>query len=92
MKSVELKRGFFVALLLTAAAAQAQDYPAADFQPKVVYRDPALAEAAPTASSAPTSAAAVPCVNQQAQTQSEADPKYPASSFQPKVVFSGTGS
>lgn len=78
MKKIQLTLGVFVALLLAASMANAQDYPASNFQPKVIYSS----EAAVAGSSSATS----PCPAK--AEQSEVDPKYPASSFQPKVIFS----
>jgi len=90
MTNARLNQGILGALLLVASVANAEEYPAADFQPKVLYRDESVAVAAPAATPA-----AAPCVNQQAtsaapakQEVAEVDPQYPASSFQPKVIFS----
>jgi len=77
MKNTRLTQKVFVVSLLAAPALYAQDYPAANFQPKVIYSSEAVATQ--TSSSAP-------CVAKVAQT--EADPKYPAASFQPKVIYS----
>ena len=91
MKDIKLIAGVFVASLFAVPSAWAVEYPAADFQPKVVYRDPSITDAASApVSAAPTANSATPCVTQ--QQQSEVDPKYPAASFQPKVVFSASGS
>jgi len=75
-----------MALLLAASAVNAQDYPAANFQPKVLYQDPSIAASAPVAAGS-TSA---PCDSkvEKATVQAEIDPKYPAANFQPKVIFS----
>ncbi|MCK9608381.1 MAG: hypothetical protein M0R33_18200 [Methylomonas sp.] len=88
MKKTQLNQGMLVGLLLATSAVNAQDYPAADFQPKVLFRDESVVvESAATANSL-----AVPCVNQadtaKQDVVAEVDPKYPASSFQPKVIFS----
>ncbi|MCQ8106135.1 hypothetical protein NP590_18650 [Methylomonas sp. SURF-2] len=86
MKKTQLNQGMLVGLLLAASAVNAQDYPAADFQPKVLFRDESVV-VEPAAS-----AAQLLCVNQAAsagrEVVAEADAKYPASSFQPKVIFS----
>jgi len=66
----------FVCSLLVAPALHAQDYPAANFQPKVIY---SAVEAVSQSSSAP-------CTPKAEQTQ--LDPKYPAASFQPKIIYS----
>ena len=74
MNKNKLTNAVLTALLLTSASVMAaNDYPAADFQPKVVYSDSSAAT-----SSAPAAKAAEPA---------EVDPKFPAASFQPKVVF-----
>lgn len=69
---------FWTVLLLVAvsmSAAIAGDdthYPAYDFQPQVVYRDPALTSAS-AAATVPASAPAT-------------DPKYPAAYFTPTII------
>lgn len=90
MNKTKINQGLFVGLMLAAAAIQAEDYPAADFQPKVLFQDESVvASSSPVAGS---SNASVPCVNQESSSQKEEvaefDPKYPASNFQPKVLFS----
>ncbi|OQW65563.1 MAG: hypothetical protein BVN35_22190 [Proteobacteria bacterium ST_bin11] len=77
-------------LLAVSSVASAQDYPAADFQPKVLYRDPAITELSQASSPAVTSNTGTPCV--QKQEAAEVDAKYPAANFQPKVLFSAAGS
>ncbi len=60
MKINELTKGVMAALLLTSSVAMAEsDYPAADYQPKVLYTNPDYKpEAAPVAKSpAPAPAA-----------------------------------
>lgn len=89
MKKIQLNQGILGGLLLVAAVANAQEYPAADFQPKVLFQDESVVNEAKSTS---TESAQVPCVNQSAGVKkdvvAEVDPKYPASSFQPKVIFS----
>ncbi len=81
MIKIRLSQGIFIALLLASSAAGAEQYPAANFQPKVIYSSEAVAtESAPAASS--------PCAPK--AEQSAFDPKYPAASFQPKVIYSNT--
>ena len=86
-------KAFIVASLLIAPVVNAQEYPAADFQPKVVFRDESIV-VPPTPAAVSATPAATPCVNSQTAAvaakpeASEFDPKYPASSFQPKVIFS----
>jgi hypothetical protein len=84
MKNTRLNQGLFVALLLTASVVSAQDYPAADFQPKVIYRDETVVNVTPTNS------ASNPCVTKEDKV--EVDAKYPAANFQPKVIYSSSGS
>jgi hypothetical protein len=81
-----LTRSLFTALLLVSSVVSADEkYPAADFQPSVVYQDenyiknnsstqPAVKHAAPAAAAA--------------TTHTEVDSKYPAANFEPKVVYS----
>ncbi len=91
MKKIQVNQGMLVGLLFAASAVNAQEYPASDFQPKVLFQDESVA--AESSASANSSAAAVPCVNQDAaakQEVAEVDPNYPASNFQPKVIFSET--
>jgi hypothetical protein len=84
MKHKQLKHGIFAAMMLAAFAASAQEYPAADFQPKVVYQDESVVK----------SSASAPCDSKQAAATAvkddkvEFDANYPASNFQPKVIFS----
>ena len=69
---------------LSAFAATDSQYPASDFQPKVVFIDQEAAQK--TAS--PTGGTSTCPPQQQVQAkQTEFDPKYPAASFQPKVVY-----
>jgi hypothetical protein len=77
----ELTKAVLAALLLTSSSVMAaNDYPASDFQPKVIYSDSGT-----TASSAPSAKAASRAIE-----KSEVDPNFPAAHFQPKVVFSDT--
>lgn len=69
-----------VMLLSTSMVSADTQYPAADFQPKVVYQDP---DYKPTQSSAGASSAQAG-----AGTASTSDSQYPAANFQPKVVYS----
>jgi flagellar basal body rod protein FlgC len=70
----------------TASAASDDQYPAANFQPKVVFIDKEAAAAASSSSASES----VKCPGQSqaaAAKQTEFDPKYPAASFEPKVVY-----
>jgi hypothetical protein len=79
-----LTKALFTALLLVSGAVSAEEkYPAADFQPSVVYQDENYIKNNSSAQAtvkhtAPAAAA----------THTEADSKYPAASFEPKVVYS----
>jgi hypothetical protein len=42
MKKIHLNQGILAGLLLIASAVNAQEYPAADFQPKVLFRDESI--------------------------------------------------
>ncbi len=70
-KLIVLGVGVFSLSLLSNAAMATSDYPAADFQPKVVYIDEDAVGKAGSGS----------------QKQTAYDPDYPAASFQPKVVY-----
>lgn len=84
MKKNELTKAVLAALVLASSSVLAEsDYPAADFQPKVVYNDPEYKQAEPAAKAA----TAAPKVEQAAK-EVEADPAYPATNFQPKVLYS----
>lgn len=92
MNKSEVFKGLLVGLAFVAPSVQAQDYPAADFQPKVLFQD----ESVKTSKSVGGSSNA-PCVSQSASQPANAtvvdqqasfDPAYPAANFQPKVIFS----
>jgi hypothetical protein len=88
MKQTQFNQGMLGGLLLIASAVNAQEYPAADFQPKVLFQDESAVQAA---ASAPAASAETPCVkaaDAKNEVVAEVDQKYPASSFQPKVIFS----
>jgi hypothetical protein len=86
VKKNNLTRGAFALLLLASTAASAdQQYPAADFQPEVLYQDtdyiaknsPSTAKASESTTKATSSAAEGNAV----------DSKYPAANFQPEVLY-----
>lgn len=89
MKKYHLTNGIVAALLLASPIAGAETkYPAADFQPEVIYQDAeyigkqegqAKAKAAPASKAKPSAAKA-----------SQPDSKYPAANFEPEVVFQDT--
>lgn len=83
MKISKLTGGLLVSLLLSASVAMAESkYPAADFQPKVVYQDSDYKHSGSSASSSSKKAGGEVSV---------ADSNYPAANFEPKVVFEDTG-
>ena len=60
----------------TASAGSDEQYPAANFQPKVVYIDKESVKTSPK------------CPDQKpAEKVTEFDPKYPAANFTPKVIY-----
>ena len=86
MKKNQLTKGLMAAFILTSSAAMAgADYPAADFQPKVLYNNPDYKESATT----PSAAKSAPAPKVAATV--EVDPNFPAANFQPKVVFNDSG-
>jgi hypothetical protein len=80
-----LTRGAIALLLLASTAAGAdQQYPAADFQPEVVYQDSDyIAKNSPATTAAKTTT--TPTSN--ATPIKEVDSKYPAADFQPEVLY-----
>lgn len=70
------KIAMLITLLSSPLAFAGADYPAADFQPKVLY----------SADGASTAAAPAPAAK--AVETTESDASYPATNFQPKVLFS----
>ncbi len=85
MKKNNLLQGAIIALLVAspfaAFAAFAGQYPAADFEPKVLYQDESIKSSAPAEKAAPAA-------TNSASAASTDDSKYPATNFQPKVLFS----
>jgi len=65
----------FALIPLTSSAASDDQYPAANFQPKVIYIDK-------EAAGKPISASIKP-----AKKKVQFDPKYPAAYFEPKIIF-----
>ncbi len=77
MKIINITNGAFAALLLASSVAGAESqYPASDFQPKVLYQDTEYKHQGTSAPAAKPSSA------------KPADSQYPAADFQPKVVYS----
>ena len=83
-----LTRGAFALLLLASIAAGAdQQYPAADFQPEVLYQDSDyIAKNSPSATTTKTVASTPKATTNDAATN-EVDSKYPAANFQPEVLY-----
>jgi len=79
VKKYHLTNGIVAALLLASPIVGAKTkYPAADFQPEVIYQDSEyIGKKGAPASKAKTARA----------KSSQADPKYPAAHFEPEVVF-----
>lgn len=76
MKKIQLTKAVLAALVLASTAVMADtDYPAADFQPKVLFSDPSV-----KTTSEPATAAIV-------VEKNEIDANFPAAHFQPKVVY-----
>lgn len=81
MKQHDFIKCSLAALLLVSATANAEDqYPASDFQPKVVFQDESAGK--DSASSAPSKSSS------SSSSSSSSDSNYPAANFQPKVVYS----
>lgn len=84
MKYMRLTQSMLILAVLAVSQAYAADeYPAANFQPKVIFSSEP--ETVSHAAAAPTAA---PCEAKTAEVVAEVDPKYPAASFQPKVIYS----
>lgn len=80
MNKVIVLTSAILAIMLSPSIASAQadsEYPAANFEPKVVFIDEAAANS--TKASAQSSS--------QGSQQAEVDPKHPAAFFQPKIIF-----
>lgn len=80
VKNNNFTKGLMAAMLLASPLAGATEYPASDFQPKVVYSDSDYkhTESAPAASTSSKKA-------------SKPDPRYPAANFEPKVLYKDSG-
>ena len=89
MKNNNLTRGAFAVLLLASTVAGAdQQYPAADFQPEVLYQDSDyIAKNSPSATTT-KAPASTPKATSSAAESNEYDSKYPAANFQPEVLYS----
>jgi hypothetical protein len=93
VKKNNLTTGAFAVLLLASTVAGAdQKYPAADFQPEVLYQDSDyIAKNGPTTATATANKAKAPAstpeVTSGAPEGTNYDSKYPAAHFQPEVLY-----
>ena len=88
MKKNNLTKGAFVVLLLANAAVSAdQKYPAADFQPEVLYQDSAYIAKNSSSSSVATKSVETKKVYSGSGKNQVVDSKYPATDFQPEVLY-----
>jgi hypothetical protein len=88
VKKNNLTRGAFALLLLASTAAGAdQQYPAADFQPEVLYQDSDYIAKSSSSTAAAKAPASSTTASSSAAVSHEVDSKYPASNFQPEVLY-----
>ena len=91
IKSLAAVSLFSAAVVGNVAVASEDQYPAYNFQPSVLFSDPALIEK----TTGSVSAAAAPAVShaeappavQTAASEPVEDPKYPAAYFKPSVLY-----
>ncbi|MCF7969870.1 MAG: hypothetical protein K9L22_01730, partial [Methylococcaceae bacterium] len=82
MKKNNIKKGIFTALFLASPLVMAgNDYPASDFQPKVLFQDADYKHEG--SSSAKSSSASL-------GEKTKPDANYPAATFQPEVLYHDT--
>jgi hypothetical protein len=85
VKKNNLMNSLFAGLLLASPIVGAEQYPAADFQPKVIYQDETYQH---------SKSAAADTTSEPSESESESatqvDPQYPAANFQPKVLYKDT--
>ena len=89
MKKNNLTSGAFAVLLLASTVAGAdQQYPAADFQPEVLYQDSDyIAKNSPKTTTTKPATAAPKAATASSSAESAHDSKYPAADFQPEVLY-----
>lgn len=90
MKKKYLTRSTIVLLLLASTAPGAdQQYPAADFQPEVLYQDSdyIARNSSSRASATVSTAESKPSSSSSVSAENEVDSKYPAANFQPEVLY-----
>lgn len=86
MQKNNLTKGLFAALLLASNVVSAdQKYPAADFEPAIVFQD-----ADYIAKNKSTTESTSAKQSENSSASNEVDSHYPAANFQPKVVYSDT--
>lgn len=80
VKKNNIKKGLFTALFLASPLVMAgNDYPASDFQPKVLFQDTEYQHQSSAVSDSSASASF--------GEKAKADPNYPAATFKPQIVF-----
>lgn len=77
MKYAVLSSAVVLTMLMSSVALASAAYPAAYFQPKVIYSAEGLTTNTPAPAAQPVAAA----------QKSEVDPRYPAAYFEPKVIY-----
>jgi hypothetical protein len=88
VKKNNLTKGAFVVLLLANAAVSAdQKYPAADFQPEVLYQDNAYIAKNSSSSSVAAKSVETKKVDSGSGKNQVVESKYPAADFQPEVLY-----
>lgn len=92
MKKNNLTSSAFAVLLLASTVAGAdQQYPAADFQPEVLYQDSDyIAKNSPKTTTTKPAAAAPKAAAASSSAENAHDSKYPAADFQPEVLYQDT--
>lgn len=86
-----LTKALFSALLLTSTIVCAeQNYPAADFQPTVVYQDADYIAKSGQSEAAKPAPVKITTTAATAPAHHADDAKYPAANFQPQVIFNDT--
>ena len=65
--------GIVLSPLTVSANSDDSEYPAANFQPKIIYQDKSVVSSS---------------TRRPARRKAEFDPKYPAANFEPTVIFS----
>jgi len=88
VKKNNLTSGAFAVLLLASTVAGAdQQYPAADFQPEVLYQDSDYIAKNSPKTTTTKSAVAAPKAAASSAAENAQDSKYPAADFQPEVLY-----